>query len=193
VVDERERLRAPARAAVFAAHRRAERDEWIQATGTSMSPSVRPGTWMHVRFGAAPVRGAIVVVAVGDGYVAHRVVARRDAEGGPLLVTKGDGEAYCDPAVPVADVVGVVRALAARRGGPGSTAGCDGWPATAIARLSHLSGRAAGRARRRALRLRGRAGGALLRASEVAARAVTQMSAALLVRAARSTADSEGR
>lgn len=193
MVDQRAQRREAARGAVFRTHRRARRSEWVQATGRSMRPTIAPGTWMHVDFGAVPALGDIAVVAADERHVAHRVVALRSAHGVPVLITKGDGEPCCDETVAAEDVVGVVRALAADPPDDASTLGCGGRQAVAIARLSHAIGRSAGRARRASRRLPPPLRAAALRAIAVAAAAASQTSAALLLRAARITTSPGGR
>ena len=114
-----------------------------------MRPLVAPGTWMLVDFGARPRgNGEIVLLALGDVIVAHRVVATVRRESGTLVVTKGDAEPYCDAPAAAEDVIGVVRALRRAPGGRATTLGCAGPPARMIARISGWSGRSVRRARR---------------------------------------------
>ena len=138
-----------ARRAVFQALARNDEAIWIQATGDSMHPLIRAGTWMRVRFGEAPRRpGQIAVYRDADLIVAHRLVAvRRDGEGA-LLVTKGDAEPRHDRPLDPSDILGVVESIRLEHDGPPLTTGCSGTSARAIAAVSHWSARVGIRARR---------------------------------------------
>ncbi len=78
----------------------------------SMLPSIRPGELIHI----APVdrdrlrSGDVVVFRTGEVLVAHRLVWKR----GFVARTKGDNNPYCDPAIPVFDIVGVVEGKKSR-------------------------------------------------------------------------------
>jgi hypothetical protein len=138
-----------ARRALFDVYRRERVSAWIRATGTSMHPCIAPGEWMRVDFGAQPERvGEIVLFCQGEQLVAHRVVGWRRTPGGRHVVAKGDAVAYCDPAVAPGDVLGVVRAISARRAGAPRTAGCGGARARAVGTISGWRGRAAWKVRR---------------------------------------------
>ncbi len=110
---------------------------WIEATGWSMNPGIRPGSELLVEFGAAyPGVGEIVVFVLGDTIVSHRVVGWRRHTGGRRLLTKGDAVMHFDPSLDEADVLGVVRAL---RHDPDSTpesSSCRGRRAVALAAIS---------------------------------------------------------
>jgi hypothetical protein len=138
-----------ARRLLLEAYQRDAATEWIQATGRSMIPLVRPGTWMLVEFGATPQRvGEIVIFHRDTIFIAHRVVARRVEGDRVLLVTKGDGEPYRETPLETGEVTGVVRGLALHREGALVTLGCAGFSGRAIARVSNLSGRGAALVRR---------------------------------------------
>ncbi|HNP72674.1 MAG TPA: hypothetical protein PLO33_09375 [Kouleothrix sp.] len=138
-----------ARRLVFEDYRRRHVTAWIAPHGTSMRPLIGRDTWLQVEFGAASVAiGDIILFPLGDMLVAHRVVAMRQRHGQTIVVPKGDAEPFCDPRVPLDDVIGVVRALRAGRNGAVSSLGCSGAPARLIAQLSRQHGRAANGARR---------------------------------------------
>jgi hypothetical protein len=143
-----------ARRLLLEAYLRDTATEWIQATGRSMIPLVRPGTWMLVEFGASPQRvGEIVLFRRNEIVVAHRVVARRVEGDETLVVTKGDGEPYRDTPLETGLVTGVVRGLAPHPGGALVTLGCGGQSGRAIAWVSNVSGRGAVLVRRLATHL----------------------------------------
>ena len=138
-----------ARRAVFAALAHDETSTWIQATGDSMRPLIRPGTWLRVRFGeSSPRPGQIVVYADGHDIVAHRLVAYRSVGGSRLLVTKGDARAGHDHPLAPSDLLGVVESIRFEQDSPPLTTGCSGSAASVIAAVSHWSGRVGIRARR---------------------------------------------
>jgi hypothetical protein len=143
-----------ARRAVFEDYRRQAISRWIEARGSSMRPLIRPGAQMLVEFGVSAVHvGDIILFPLGEILVAHRVVARRWRPDSQVLIPKGDGEPYCDPALPTGDIIGVVRALRDGPDGPAVSVGCAGFAAWATARVSRVSGRGASLARRMAARL----------------------------------------
>lgn len=147
--DDRTKLMAAARRALFEDDRRHGSTRWVEARGGSMRPLIGPGTWMLVDFAARPgAQGEIVLLPLGDVIVAHRIVAKVRRETGTSVVTKGDAEPYCDAPVSAEDVMGVVRALRRGRRGRVTTLGCAGLPARTIARVSLWSARSARRAPR---------------------------------------------
>ena len=147
--DDRTKLMAAARRALFEDDRRRGAARWVEARGGSMRPLIGPGTWMLVDFASRPgAEGEIVLLPLGDEIVAHRVVGKVGRDTGTFVVTKGDAEPYCDAAVAAEDVIGVVRALRRGRRGRVTTLGCAGVPARAIARISLWSARSARRAPR---------------------------------------------
>jgi hypothetical protein len=149
VVDLERQWLPQARRAMFADYRRQALSRWVTARGNSMRPLIHPGTWMLVAFGVPTVAlGDIVLFQVGDTIVAHRAVALRRSQGQQVIVPKGDGEPYCDTAISIGDVIGVVRALRYGPEGPAISIGCAGFSARATARISRLSGRGASLARR---------------------------------------------
>jgi hypothetical protein len=138
-----------ARRAVFEALARDDAATWIQATGDSMRPLIRPGTWLFVRFGETPHRlGQIAVFSDADLIVAHRLVAIRDDGDVTFLVTKGDAEPRHDRPIAPSDLLGLVESIRLEHDGPRLTTGCSGTSARAIAAVSHWSARVGIRARR---------------------------------------------
>ena len=104
---------------------------------------------MRVRFGEQHVSvGDIVVFALADTLVAHRVIAIRSDPNGPTLGTKGDNRPTSDPPLRHDDVLGVVESLRLLPDSTPFTAGCSGRQARAIAAVSRWSERAGIRARR---------------------------------------------
>jgi hypothetical protein len=151
VVEQERRWLPQARRAIFEVYRRETASVWIEASSESMQPLIRPGTWMLVEFGATPTGlGEVVLFPLGEMAVAHRVVARRYQQDIPFLITKGDAEPYCDPALYLADVLGVVRALRYGPEGPMISIGCTGYSARTIGQISRWSGRSGRLARRTA-------------------------------------------
>jgi hypothetical protein len=193
MLDERERLRETARAAHFAASRREASREWLRPSGTSMRPAIGPGARVQVQFAAVPSLGDIVVVEAGGRHLAHRVVALRRLAGVSHLVIKGDNEAYCDAPVASGDVLGVARAIDSPEQRCDMTIACGGWPAVAIARLSHIMGRGAGRVQRLALRLPPPVRPVAVRAITLAARTISRSCAGLLICLAQFISSKEGR
>jgi len=73
--------------------------------GQSMWPLICDGERVEVRPRTGGVEvGDVVLVTLGGGLVLHRVVLVE----GPGVVTKGDAVGWCDPAVLLDDVLGVV-------------------------------------------------------------------------------------
>ena len=101
-----------ARSAVLETWRRDRAQDWIEATGGSMLPLIRPGDRLLVRFGETAVRRGDVIVFRHDGLiVAHRVVGSRQRDGERRLIAKGDNEPRATEDVRPADLLGVVRAV----------------------------------------------------------------------------------
>jgi hypothetical protein len=99
-----------ARLGLFEQYRIQSRSAWIGATGVSMSPALPPGSQLLVEFGrTADAIGEVVVFRRRDALVAHRLVARTRTAEGVRLLAKGDAEAYLDPPIDAADVMGVAR------------------------------------------------------------------------------------
>jgi len=148
---------------------------------------------MLVHFGAPAAPGDIVLLAGPERHVAHRLVSVRRCEGGAVVVTKGDGEPYCDRAVGEDAVLGVIRALRDAPGDAATSTGCVGRRAQAIALSSRGCGRLAGRARRVALRLAPSRRVAALRTIAALSRSATRLFAAVLLGSGRATASDDGR
>ena len=79
----------------------------LRAFGGSMRPAIEPGDVLHVtRASASRIEPGAVVLVERDGRLfAHRLVAR---DAGARVITRGDAHRHHDPAVPDADVLGVV-------------------------------------------------------------------------------------
>jgi hypothetical protein len=133
---------ATARAVVFAAYRDNRRSSWIQATGRSMTPLIRPGDELLVDFGAMPVHfGQVVLFSQRHVQVAHRFVGWDTTGDTPMLLAKGDAEALADAPIPTDLVLGVVRAI---RRGPDlapTLVGLGGRRAAILAQVSWWSDR----------------------------------------------------
>jgi len=141
LVDQRRRWRTACEI-----YRQERATTWIRPAGRSMRPLIAPDTWALVEFGAAPASlGEIVLFGRGDLVIAHRLVARQPGRDG--LIAKGDSEAGCDAPVALENILGVVRALRYGSHGPGSSLGCTGRLARAIARVSWWGSRVTGLAR----------------------------------------------
>ncbi len=129
-----------ARSAVLETWRRDRAQDWIEATGNSMLPLIRPGDRLLVRFGETAVRRGEVIVFRHDGLiVAHRVVGSRQLDGEHRLIAKGDNEPRATEDVRPADLLGVVRA-ADRGSGRLSSRGLGGVSGGVTARMSRTSG-----------------------------------------------------
>jgi hypothetical protein len=97
--------------AAFAVYRSTNVGAWIEVTGWSMSPLIRPGDELYVEFGdRRPRRGEIAVFREGELMIAHRVVGGERFGSKELLITRGDGMGAFDPPFPADEVLGVVRA-----------------------------------------------------------------------------------
>lgn len=131
-----------ARLGLFEIYRRCRELAWVQVVGTSMRPTLAPGSWIQVQFGeTAPRVGEIVVFRQDGTIVAHRVI--RISRGQLLL--KGDGSRAFDAPATVDDVLGVVRARRPREGQRTRTFGCHGVSGRLIAACSAFDGRVRGR------------------------------------------------
>jgi hypothetical protein len=86
---------------------------WLHVTGDSMEPFLPLGARIQVAR-ATPTdlrRGALLVYAMDDRLVCHRVLARQGAGVLGLLTVRGDAWRGVTSHVPHADVVGVVVAI----------------------------------------------------------------------------------
>ncbi len=137
---------AGARRGLFEIYRKERRQEWIQASGQSMRPLIRSGSWMLVDFGALPRGvGDVVVFARGETIVAHRVVGRLRPHDAATLMTKGDARLTFDPPLARSDVIGVVRALRRDQSSRARSIGCRGGSAVLAGTASQAIGRIVGR------------------------------------------------
>jgi Peptidase S24-like len=129
-----------ARLAMLETWRRDGAEAWIEATGGSMLPLIRPGDRLLVGFGARDVEPGDVILFRHDGLVvAHRVVGIRERDGVRRLIAKGDNEPFATEDVAPADLLGIVRAL--DRGAAGlSRRALGGTTGRTTARLSRLGG-----------------------------------------------------
>ena len=140
---------ATARRGLFELYRERNASVWLEATGSSMLPSIRQGTSLLVDFGARRVGlGEIAIFPLGRTIVAHRVVRLRPGPDGDLLLCKGDARLEFDPPVPAREVLGAVRALRHDESGAAETAVCSGPRAVRLARISAAIGDATTLARR---------------------------------------------
>jgi len=84
----------------------------LRVTGTSMLPSVRPGSYVEIRR-AEPhtVRcGDIILVRATHGFRLHRLVDLRSG----WLITRGDNHAKDDPPEPLDRLLGVAVRIGRR-------------------------------------------------------------------------------
>jgi signal peptidase I len=103
---------AIARAGLLEIQRAAGESTWIDTHGISMLPGIPPGSRLLVDLGRRPARvGEVIVFRRGGELIAHRLVTRRHAPEGLLLVAKGDNEPLADRPVPADAILGVVRAV----------------------------------------------------------------------------------
>ena len=72
--------------------------------GTSMLPSIEPGTELTIDCGRTPQLGDVVLAVAPTGLIVHRLVIVH----GELAVMCGDGTVIPDPAVPLDALFGVV-------------------------------------------------------------------------------------
>lgn len=147
--------RAVARVGLVESYRTSHRTTWIEATGRSMQPSIPAGSDLLVEFGRLPERrGDLIVFRRGDALVAHRLVGRQPSADGGRLIARGDAEAFFDPPLHEADVLGVVRLVRLPHGPSEDVVGSPRRNAS-IAIVSWWSGRAAGVAVRLVRRIPG--------------------------------------
>ena len=129
-----------ARIAVLETWRRDGAEAWIEATGRSMLPLIRPGDRLLVGFGEQEARlGDVIIFRHGGQVVAHRVVGGRRRDGVRRLIAKGDNEPLATEDVAPSELLGVVRAI--DRGSRGlSTRGLGGVAGGLTARVSRIGG-----------------------------------------------------
>ena len=170
--------RTIARAGLSEIARERGMERWIDAHGTSMLPTIRPGDRILVAVGRQPERlGQVVIVERGGFDVAHRLVAGRPGAPAARWVTKGDGETFPDAGNVPPFVVGVVLGVAGR-GGSVRRRGFDGPTARWIALASRLGGGAARRSRRLCGRMPGPLGDLILRVLLPLTRVPTRLNSA---------------
>jgi signal peptidase I len=92
---------------------RAGREVRFAVTGSSMIPALWPGDALLVEpVSPGNVKGGQIVVFIRDGRLfAHRLVGTDAAGGSAQLITQGDAVDHADPPLPVADLLGRVRAV----------------------------------------------------------------------------------
>jgi Peptidase S24-like len=129
-----------ARIAMLETWRRDGVEHWIEATGASMLPLIRPGDRLLVAFGERDARPGDVVLFRHDGLVvAHRVVGSRERDGLRRLIAKGDNEPYATEDIVPSNLLGVVRAVD-RGSGDGTRRGLGGVAGGVTARISRVGG-----------------------------------------------------
>jgi hypothetical protein len=131
-----------ARIAMLETWRRDGAEAWIEATGGSMLPLIRPGDRLLVGFGEQDARrGDVIVFRHGGLVVAHRVIGSRqgDGAGARRLIAKGDNEPFATEDVAPFELLGVVRAVDRGTGGV-ARRGLGGPAASVTARLSRIVG-----------------------------------------------------
>jgi peptidase S24-like protein len=125
-----------ARTALLETWRRDGAEAWIEATGGSMLPLIRPGDRLLVGFGAQGARrGDVILFRHRDLVVAHRVVGVR----GGRLLAKGDGEPFATEDVEPAALLGIVRVIE-RGSGRQTRRGLGGRSGALTARMSRFAG-----------------------------------------------------
>jgi len=80
----------------------------FRVQGTSMMPTIRPGTCVSVRQ-ATPDQvagGDIILLKTSTGLRLHRVVEIRPGSSGPMFVTRGDNHRHNDQPASAADLLG---------------------------------------------------------------------------------------
>jgi hypothetical protein len=70
----------------------------FRVQGTSMLPTIRPGTYVDVRRTASDqiVTGDIILTKTPAGLRLHRVVEIRKESSGPTFITRGDNHRHID-------------------------------------------------------------------------------------------------
>jgi hypothetical protein len=94
----------------------AEREIWITLKGTSMCPTILPGTRLLLRCHRRDIAvGAIVAYRFHGALVVHRLekILDGDPQAGRQLVCRGDNVEGSDPPIPVGAVVGEVVRIGA--------------------------------------------------------------------------------
>lgn len=82
----------------------------LRATGWSMLPTVWPGDSLVIEQtdGDEISEGDIVLFRTERGFVAHRVVAKRNVDGNSRIVTRGDSACRADSPISDRDVLGKI-------------------------------------------------------------------------------------
>jgi hypothetical protein len=85
----------------------------FRVQGTSMLPTIRPGTCVAIRQAATDqiVIGDIVLTKTSGGLRLHRVVEIRRYLSGPKFVTRGDNHWHTDLPADAAEVLGRLDGL----------------------------------------------------------------------------------
>jgi Peptidase S24-like len=81
----------------------------LRVQGTSMLPTIRPGSCVEIRQATADgiLTGDIVLTKTSAGLRLHRVVEiRRGLWGSPMFVTRGDNHWHTDLPVDATEVLG---------------------------------------------------------------------------------------
>jgi hypothetical protein len=85
----------------------------LKTFGLSMRPSIRGGEWIVVRRAGTEEMnvGDVVIYQVGNTFVAHRVIRKRDQDGCLYLTVKGDAHLAAEGEIAAGEVVARVVAL----------------------------------------------------------------------------------
>jgi signal peptidase I len=85
----------------------------LRVTGSSMLPTIRPGSRVLIRR-AAPdeiLCGDIVLLRANTGLRLHRLVSILQAPGGAQLITRGDNDMEDDPPISAAQLLGLFAGI----------------------------------------------------------------------------------
>lgn len=85
----------------------------LRVTGSSMLPTIRPGSRVLIRRVAQDEvqPGQIVLVRTETGFRLHRLVAIVSAPDGARLITRGDNHMEDDPGIDPSELLGVFAAV----------------------------------------------------------------------------------
>ena len=92
---------------------RADGAVFLRVFGTSMAPTVPPGSIVHIaRAEMISVRPGAIVAYLRSGRIfVHRVISVTDHAGVPRLITRGEALDCNDPAIGSGEWLGVVTAV----------------------------------------------------------------------------------